>query len=831
MNSVRAPFGPFFLVLCLFAMLSLEARADERVDDLLARAQRQDLELPGGLPDFFDVSVMLDGQPCTLLLDRYSLRSDDFQVFEDDGTGLRQVEAGPVRTYRGRVLERPSASVAASLMPGGLKAAILERDHPTWFVQPEQDFGPAVNGSRHLVYRHAEDWADQFRCGNGELAGGSDAGMFSPALGRIASDSGTPATGSAGGSAGIQAGNCTKVCDVAWDADYEMFVQSGSSVALTVAEVTAVQNAVEAFYARDALITYLVGTVIVRTAEPDPYDETGFARLGEFVTEWNNNQGHISRDLAHFASAHPTLWGSGVAYLTVVCHSTYGYGMSGFSGGFGSAVAVTGHEMGHNWSGPHCQDASCVAMCGACEQIGERGTDVMMAHRNAVGCLVDGTLSLPDIAPHARLDEVVLADRMALTIDVLANDLDANCDLLGIDSFDASSEAGGTVERSVGTGPGGRDELLYTPPLDSFLGPDVFHYVAGDGTGMSDSGEVQLLDPRPDLTAYYKLNEKQNRHSVVDHSGAGNEGRYEGTVVKRLPPAHPDTKYSVQFDGIDGRVEIPTTAALTRLRNNITVAAWVYPELSSNVKVVSNPGLWSFGYAGSTLWFAVHGYDYLISEDFVPTGLPVGEWSHIAATFKPDNKVRFYLNGAPQGIRDMGIPRRSAAGTWYLGTEGGDRFLQGNLDDVQVYESWLSARQVQLLYDNPGVTICGESWAVYGAGHPGNLGVPGIRVTGNIRLDDTFRVRYDNSLGASTVGVLFFGFDTASAPLFGGELLVDIFDLLVLPIPSAGGSLPLSVPNNPVACGLPVYFQLIEKDIVAAGGYSFTRGLQVEIGN
>ena len=39
-------------------------------------------------------------------------------------------------------------------------------------------------------------------------------------------------------------------------------------------------------------------------------------------------------------------------------------------GGFGSAVAVTGHELGHNWGAPHCSSSACYLMCGGCHQVG-----------------------------------------------------------------------------------------------------------------------------------------------------------------------------------------------------------------------------------------------------------------------------------------------------------------------------------------------------------------------------------------------------------------------------------------------------------------------------
>lgn len=82
------------------------------------------------------------------------------------------------------------------------------------------------------------------------------------------------------------------------------------------------------------------------------------------------------------------------------------------------------------------------------------------------------------------------------TVDVLANDYHTGGLALDIDSFDSASAAGGTVTLSVGTGPGGRDELTYTPPT-GYNGPDSFDYTIRDPGGQTASATVSadLIDP------------------------------------------------------------------------------------------------------------------------------------------------------------------------------------------------------------------------------------------------------------------------------------------------------------------------------------------------
>lgn len=107
-----------------------------------------------------------------------------------------------------------------------------------------------------------------------------------------------------------------------------------------------------------------------------------------------------------------------------------------------------------------------------------------------------------------------------VTLDVLADDSDPNpTDTLSILSFPGTTPGGGAVSRSVGTGPGGRDRLTYTPG-GVFTGTDTFTYTLTDNTGRTANGSVSitvfnpatLRDPDPPLfsrqgvrTAFYRI--------------------------------------------------------------------------------------------------------------------------------------------------------------------------------------------------------------------------------------------------------------------------------------------------------------------------------------
>ncbi|MCL4222154.1 MAG: hypothetical protein KJZ65_12385 [Phycisphaerales bacterium] len=95
-----------------------------------------------------------------------------------------------------------------------------------------------------------------------------------------------------------------------------------------------------------------------------------------------------------------------------------------------------------------------------------------------------GPLALPDSV------SFLIGGQGAL-IDVLANDSHTTNLPIHIASFDAVSTQGGSVVLSSGTGPGGRDQLLYTAPL-GFTGTDTFEYVVADNLNNTAEGAVAV---------------------------------------------------------------------------------------------------------------------------------------------------------------------------------------------------------------------------------------------------------------------------------------------------------------------------------------------------
>ncbi|MEW6741422.1 MAG: FG-GAP repeat protein [Planctomycetota bacterium] len=124
------------------------------------------------------------------------------------------------------------------------------------------------------------------------------------------------------------------------------------------------------------------------------------------------------------------------------------------------------------------------------------------------------------------------------------------------------------------------------------------------------------------------------------------------------------------------------------------------------------------------------------------------------------------------------------------------------------------------------------SWTNYGDGWPGTNGIPGFTSQGRPVLGTSVVLDIDNSLGASTAAVLLIGLAPASVDTaLGGKLLVVPRFTIPFVLPGSGAALPGEIPCDGALSGLALFLQILERDVGASRGVSFTRGLRLDIGS
>jgi hypothetical protein len=331
------------------------------------------LDVPQELGPHALIPVTFNGKQTTMTLFRNSLRSPDFEVILSDGS---KAELPPLHTYRGMLNGVRGSRVSASLYGGQLNALIKVGD-TIWGIQPATQADPAADPGLHVLYRAEDFIGDGGTCGVLDFGVGHehDEGDVTPA------------------------GGGTKITEIAFDCDYEFFLANGQSVQNTIANTENIVNGMANIYLSNVNIGYEITTIIVRDNPADPYTTTDpESLLNQFRNEWQTNQAGVHRDVAHLMTA-KNLTGSiiGIAYLNGVCKFSLGYGLSQttFTNNFAVRVALTCHEVGHNFSAQHCDGQNdCAIMCsgiGGCPGGISKFSNIAKAqinnYANAIGCL------------------------------------------------------------------------------------------------------------------------------------------------------------------------------------------------------------------------------------------------------------------------------------------------------------------------------------------------------------------------------------------------------------------------------------------------------------
>lgn len=158
---------------------------------------------------------------------------------------------------------------------------------------------------------------------------------------------------------------------VAVEADQEFLRRAGGSVETATGYIIALWSMVSAMYEDEIDVTFRLPWIKVWTiADPYQVAGNGYALWGKAPAYWQQNYGHVERDLAHIFTASD--WGGGgIAFRgqgidggqPVICSRERGYAMSSPRGvlsyptfAFTYDAYIVAHETGHNFGARHTHD-------------------------------------------------------------------------------------------------------------------------------------------------------------------------------------------------------------------------------------------------------------------------------------------------------------------------------------------------------------------------------------------------------------------------------------------------------------------------------------------
>jgi len=294
--------------------------------------------------------VPFEGRSAALNLERFEAFAPDAQIIVAYDDGDRIVPPPDNAYYRGTVEgDETAVAVLTARARGGVRGLIV-KDGVPWILDEER--GPTRRPGLHTrrVDSGREFASRPFRCD----ADGAALSSAPPVGNAERLDSGLAAA-----ELPVAATTVNYTARVAVETDYEFFQLFGNVTDATdyVADLFAYASTT---YEAEVNTNFVVSSLKLWATSSDPWTTTTCSDLlSEFRTYWGQNNGGVSRTVAHMLSGKRL--GCGIAFLGVLCNDSYGYGVSAsMTGNFDiqnpglvwDLLAVS-HEIGHNFNSPH----------------------------------------------------------------------------------------------------------------------------------------------------------------------------------------------------------------------------------------------------------------------------------------------------------------------------------------------------------------------------------------------------------------------------------------------------------------------------------------------
>jgi hypothetical protein len=205
------------------------------------------------------------------------------------------------------------------------------------------------------------------------------------------------------------------------------------------------------------------------------------------------------------------------------------------------------------------------------------------------------------------------------------------------------------------------------------------------------------------------LEEDDYASGAADISGNANNGTQSGGVLSAVSPLGG----VASFDGVDDYIaeDVSTPGAVNSAKYAMTFSCWMYHDDSTATQygaVAADTGT-STTYvgtrrspSGNTGFIARFGGSQVLIE----TATSTLTWYHVVGVIESSTSVKLYLDGVLIGTDTTDI---TGSGTCDVFTIGGLRwgstpaYLDGNVQNVRIWDRALSAAEVQSLYETPWI--------------------------------------------------------------------------------------------------------------------------------
>ncbi len=323
----------------------------------------------------------------------------------------------------------------------------------------------------------------------------------------------------------------------------------------------------------------------------------------------------------------------------------------------------------------------------------------------------------------------------------------------------------------------------WADPDPVVAGSNLTYTLVVSNAGPSPAGSVMLQDTLPAAVVannasgnrlLLHLDEPAGVVAFNDASGNDHNGSCTGTTC---PAAGGSGRFgtALSFDGTNDFVSLGNPAGLN-LAGEITLMAWVNPTVTTGLRDIL-----AHGYTLSppgTVFLRINNGQYEAgswdgTNHLVAAAIPPGDagnWVHLAGVY--DGAAwRLYRNGSLVGTGVDPVGAVSVSGDWAVGARGGgtERFFNGLIDEVAIYDRAMAATEVAALY---GQALAGSVSTSRGRCSAA-AGVASCNL-GSLAAPDTVTVTLRVTVAASATGLI-----TNMAGLFSATFDPDLSNNLV----------------------------------------------------
>ncbi len=256
-----------------------------------------------------------------------------------------------------------------------------------------------------------------------------------------------------------------------------------------------------------------------------------------------------------------------------------------------------------------------------------------------------------------------------------------------------------TVETNTG---------VYVSPSDTGTNPGA---ADSDGDGVADGLEVKEKTSPVDATKFNSFSKGMLAYwpfngNAKDETGRGNNGI--PTDVVAIPDRLSKPSAAFQFNGTSSTIRVPTSITAGK---DLTFSFWGKYSPASSLQSVISRDSWHNGYlhcgvSATNLSLAVaadnpQGYSI---EPYGHGQWSNEDWNHVVFVRSAiDTNYRIYVNGALIGQQDQTYLHSPSSiaplqiGAWVSLNGLLERFFEGSLDDLRIYDRALSQDEVEAL--------------------------------------------------------------------------------------------------------------------------------------